>query len=305
MEYLSHFLNQLYQDFHQRKFLASDPLEFVHRYSDPWDQEAVALLSAVLAYGNVKQIRKSVQSSLDRMATLAQSPRLFVQRQGEEKFRACSLEAFSGFVHRFNSGSDVVQLFGLLSQSWKTHGSLGNHFTSLLETNDTDIGPALSRLMKEWEDWHGPNPLESLGFLLTSPSDGSCCKRWCMLLRWMGRRDALDPGLWTSESPLITKAKKAKKLTPDLLIMPLDTHTARISQYLGLTERKTFGWKTAQEITQTLKSVDPSDPTRYDFALSRLGILDICRRSYRKEICKQCQLLPACKFAKKSSSGRL
>ena len=115
----------------------------------------------------------------------------------------------------------------------------------------------------------------------------------------MGRRDGLDLGLWTDGSPLEGTFPKDKRLHPRQLILPLDTHTGRISQYLGLTERKSLGWKAAVEITERLKRADPLDPVRYDFAISRLGILDLCQKKFRVEICGQCSLLTACRFAKK------
>jgi endonuclease III len=87
--------------------------------------------------------------------------------------------------------------------------------------------------------------------------------------------------------------------------MPLDTHTGRISQYIGLTRRKSLGWKAACEITDRLRECDAEDPVKYDFALARLGILDLCKRSYRAEICEKCELRPACKFANRSQKAKL
>lgn len=298
MQNLKRFLAKLENDYHQERYLSSDPLEFVHQYNDPLDQEAVALLSAVLAYGNVKSIRRSVTLALERISTEARSPSAFVRALGDRKSVKKAEGAFTGFVHRFNQGTDLVTLFRLLSSSWQKYGSLGGHFLSHLKPDDADFGRALSRLMQDWNgqalEW-APRP--GFSYLLTSPSDGSCCKRWCMLLRWMGRRDQLDPGLWMSSGPLAETFPGGKGLSSRQLVMPLDTHTGRISQYLGLTSRKTLDWKAALEVTAAFKQIDPADPVRYDFALSRLGILDLCQRKYRAEICERCQLLTVCKFA--------
>jgi uncharacterized protein (TIGR02757 family) len=300
---LSKFLNQLTQSYHKVDFLSSDPLEFVHRYKDAWDQETVALLAAVLAYGNVKQIRKSVEEALRRMALISDSPRHFVEKLKSSVFRKKAHQAFGGYVHRFNCGTDLVHLFELLGRSWAQHGSLGAHFLTFLEPGAADISDALSSLIAEWYEWLDPNAPPTFSYLLTSPANGSCCKRWCMFLRWMGRRDDVDVGLWTAESPLQKTFPQGRSLLSTQLIMPLDTHTGRISQYLGLTIRRSLNWKAAQEVTEALRKVDPTDPTRYDFALSRLGILDICQRAYREEICKKCQLLTVCQFAQKYSNG--
>ena len=84
--------------------------------------------------------------------------------------------------------------------------------------------------------------------------------------------------------------------------MPLDTHTGRISQYIGLTKRKSLNWKAAVEITERLRDCDSEDPVRYDFALARLGILELCQRRFRVEICRDCDLLRVCRFAQKGLS---
>jgi len=282
-------------------------LEFVHRYSDPWDQEAVALLAAVLAYGNVKQIRRSVQNALNQIQSEASSPSEFVRSlqtaQGLEK----ADRTFRGFIHRFNTGKDLAMLFRLLARSWGTHGSLGAHFMQYLEPNDSHIGPALDAFVSEWrswekQEWGTRKKSQSFSYLLTAPQDGSCCKRWCMFLRWVGRRDELDPGLWAQGSALSQTFPSGRYLRTDQLIIPLDTHTGRISQYLGLTHRKSLNWLAAVEVTQALQSCDLKDPTRYDFAISRLGILDLCQKEYRVEICKSCELLSVCSFAKKRGS---
>ena len=301
---LRSLLGELQESFHQEKYLSSDPLEFVHRYHDPWDQEAVALLAGLLAYGNVKLIRRSVQDALSRIDNIAPSPRAFVKSLStEDGFKRAETE-FRGFVHRFNVGADLVLLFALLSRSWRVHGSLGAHFVSHLNPEAADVGPAINALIKEWRAWAAnarPRVARgSFSYLLTAPEDGSCCKRWCMFLRWMGRKDRLDPGLWTEQGSLAATFGAGRWLKATQLVIPLDTHTGRISQYLSLTKRRSLNWLAALEVTQSLKTCDPLDPTRYDFALARLGILDLCQRKYRKHICEQCMLLPACHFAQRT-----
>lgn len=291
--HLRDFLNQLQARYHGPQYLSSDPLEFVHHYTDPWDQEVVALVAALLAYGNVKQIRKSVAEALRRMEESAGSPAAFV-RNPEPK-------AFRGFVHRFNVGGDIVTLAKLIQESWERHGSVGAHFLSYLHPDDANISAALARFIAEWRSWARKPKRSSFQYLLTSPSDGSCCKRWCMFLRWMGRRDDVDPGLWTANSPLAETFPDGRTLRADQLIIPLDTHTGRISQYLNLTRRKSLNWEAAVEVTENLKSCHSTDPVRYDFAISRLGILDLCQKSFRVEICRNCELLSVCGFAKSAA----
>ena len=309
---LKFFLNQLSKRYHRVDFLKSDPLEFVHRYQDPWDQEAVALLAALLAYGNVKQIRKSVASVLEVIHALAPSPQSFVRElSGVRPLKAARL-GFAPLVHRFNPGHDILLLLRLLGRSWKEHGSLGAQLLSGLSPQAETAEAALNSLILTWKTWaletepELAKPGASFLHLLTAPQDGSCCKRWCMLLRWMGRGpDQLDLGLWGKRSGLSATFPKGRYLRAAQLVMPLDTHTGRISQYLELTSRKSLNWKAALEITQALKVCDPEDPTRYDFSLARLGILDLCQHKYRREICGRCELFTVCRFPRKSGSRAL
>ena len=69
--------------------------------------------------------------------------------------------------------------------------------------------------------------------------------------------DGVDFGIWN-------------EIPPSKLIIPLDTHTARICRHISLTKRKNADWKMAKEITENLKSLDPDDPVKYDlpFAIS-------------------------------------
>ena len=297
-------LEPLFSKYNQRQFLSSDPLEFPHRFADPWDQEAVALFAAVLAYGNVAQIRRSVENLLARISGLGLTPAELIRSlevdSGDQAWR----EAIAGFVHRFNVGEDFALFGRLLARSWKLHGSFGAHLASRMAPGAVDFGDGLSLVFQDWQAWRSefPPAPASFDYLLTSPNLGSACKRWCMLLRWMVRKDALDLGLWRKGSPLLPAGTEG--IFPHQLVMPLDTHTGRISQYIGSTERKSLGWKAAREITDRLRECDPDDPVKYDFALARLGILDVCQLRFRVEICNDCDLLRVCRFARKGLSSR-
>jgi uncharacterized protein (TIGR02757 family) len=301
-------LDGLQVDFHRREYLSSDPLEFVHRYSDPWDQEVVAWVSALLAYGNVKQIRRSLEDLLVRLRKAAPTPSEAIRGMSTAAGRRRVESALDGFVHRFNVGQDLFLLFRVLEGIWKESGSLGAFFVRGVSKGDLTFEAGLDRLADEiWKRAlrFAPRARESsFAYLLTAPRDGSCCKRWCMFLRWMARSDELDPGLWGEKGAMRPTFPEGKFLSPRQLVLPLDTHTGRITQYLGLTSRKSLGWKAALEVTAELRECDPIDPVRYDFALCRLGILDLCQRRYRADICVRCQLRPACRFAQAQDPAR-
>jgi len=96
-------------------------------------------------------------------------------------------------------------------------------------------------------------------FMFPLPQKGSACKRMNLFLRWMVRNDELDFGLWN-------------EIKPNKLIIPVDTHIAKICKQLKLTKRKNVNWKMAEEITGKLKRFDPVDPVKYDFALCHIGM---------------------------------
>ena len=72
--------------------------------------------------------------------------------------------------------------------------------------------------------------------------------------------------------------------------MPVDTHVLRIGQFLGLTKRKDASWKTAVDITKSLKSLDAADPTRFDFALAHVGISSGCAGKRGLAACGNCAI---------------
>jgi uncharacterized protein (TIGR02757 family) len=101
-----------------------------------------------------------------------------------------------------------------------------------------------------------------------------------LFLRWVVRKKDIDFGIWD-------------RISPSKLIIPLDTHIARISRCLGLSSRKSPDWKMAKEITESLKILDPKDPLKYDFALCHQGISGLCKGIKSPGICADCSLQPA------------
>lgn len=266
-EELRYFLRTAERRFHREEFLPTDPVEFIHRYRDPRDQEAVGLLAALLAYGNVKAIRSSIGRALELLGQIAPGPSAAIRTLTSRARIAQAQHVFRDFRHRFNSGHDLVVLFGLIRSSWERFGTLGDDFASRLDPSDSTIERALSGFVQDHsERARDLGATRSFFFLLNDPKDGSACKRWCMYLRWMGRKDSIDLGLWMA-------LPDRKGLRPNQLVIPLDTHLAKIVRHLKLTGRKNADWKMALEVTNQLKSIDEHDPIRYDFALCRLGIL--------------------------------
>lgn len=253
--------------------ITPDPLELVLRYDDPRDQEIAGIIAAAFAYGRAETVVANAGLVLRRMTP---SPHEYLSALS----RGEATKRFAGFAHRFHKTPDLVLFLTVLAEALQRHGTLGALFRECHDPKDADIGPSLTRFVTQLRNGRDE---ASLRYLLTSPADGSACKRMNLYLRWMVRRTSPDVGLWTFVSPA-------------QLVMPVDTHIHRIATFLGLNDRKSADWRAAREITDALARFDAADPVRYDFALCRLGILDLCSRTRRKESCDVCQLRDVCRF---------
>jgi uncharacterized protein (TIGR02757 family) len=279
-------LHDLIERFDQR-YLPTDPVSLVHRCraagASPADLEIAGFYAAGLAYGGVKVIRASVEGLLD---VLGREPAHFVLRfdpiQGQH--------LFAGFSHRFHKGRDLALLTWLLRQALELYGSLERLFLAHDDPDWPDIGPGLTGFVRtllagDVRPFHpdGVLPADApVRHFLPSPEAGSACKRLCLFLRWMVRREDPDLGLWRS-------------VDPARLVVPLDTHVARLGQYLGLTSRKSGGWRAAQEVSAALRQFEPRDPVRYDFPLAHLGIHH-CLHRPDPEACPACPVRKACRI---------
>ena len=95
--------------------------------------------------------------------------------------------------------------------------------------------------------------------MFAQPKNNSALKRLNMFLRWMVRCGEVDLGIW-------------KNIKTSELLIPLDTHVAKISREFNLLNRKQNDFKSVVELTNKLKEFDESDPIKYDFALFGLGV---------------------------------
>lgn len=240
-------LEDLYFQHNRRVYVHPDPMEFLYRYDDPRDQEIAGLIAAGLAYGRVAQILKSVDSIL---APMGPSPRVFVETTNAGRVT----ELFRGFKHRWTTGGELIAVLLQMQCVLREFGSFEAGFLRHYDVRHDTVLSALDGFVGILMP-----PGHDTSSLLSAPSRGSACKRMLLYLRWMVRKDEVDPGCWTSVDP-------AK------LVMPVDTHIHRLSRVLGLTKRNQADLRTALEITRRFKRIVPNDPLKYDFSLTRLGI---------------------------------
>jgi len=239
---------------YDRQCLKEDPVFFVHQYQDPRDREIVGLISALLAFGNVKAIHGSVRKIL---AVLGPRPAEFVSSFDPVKKR----EIFGGVGHRWVRGGDLHLLLVVLQKILDRYSSVKNCFFEDYDEKDGDIAPMLDRFSRRAKQWAASKDLtRGFRYFFPSPTDGSPCKRLNMFLRWMVRpADGIDLGLW----PEIPASK---------LVIPLDIHVYRFAGKFGLSRYKTPRWEVAKDVTEFLKTLDPKDPVKYDFAICHYGM---------------------------------
>ena len=248
-----------------------DPVDFVHGYDAPGDQEIVGLIAASLAFGNAVAARRSIARLL---AVLGPGPAQLVAASDEVALR----RRLAGFTHRIYRGEHLARMLAGAGALLREHETLGHAFAAFHRASDGDFREALARFA---DALRGETSSRSLRHLVSDPRAGSACKRLVLYARWMIRpADGVDLGLWP--------------IAPSELVIPVDTHIHRISRNLGLTTRRTATWATAEEITAALRNFDPEDPVKYDFALCHLGVSRDCPSRAEPQKCERCLLQDVC-----------
>ena len=227
--------------------LNPDPLMIAQKNND----EYISLICALFAYGNAKQIVKFL-NSLD-----------FNLLDCDDKMIQESLQ---NHYYRFQNHEDISAFF-IAVKRLKKQNSLESIFKLGYDEN-SDVLEGIDKIIQSVLEVYEYNSA-GYTFLVGTPpkrdklgkikyKGNAPYKRYNMFLRWMVREDNLDIGLWKGVD------------TKDLLL-PLDTHTFKVSQKLGLLSRKTYDLESARLITESLKKFNNQDPIKYDFALYRIG----------------------------------
>ncbi|MBW2065472.1 MAG: TIGR02757 family protein [Deltaproteobacteria bacterium] len=241
-------LERIRSIYHHRSFVDPDPLLFLYDYRDVGDREIAGLVASSLAYGRVVQIMRSVSNVLRPMG---KNPSQFL---ADTSLKGLN-EIYKDFRHRFTTGEEIALMLYGIKLVLQRYGSLQACFLEDIGREDDTILPALSRFVEKIKE----GASISRSSLLPSPEMGSACKRLNLFMRWMVRKDQVDPGGWDV-------------ISASLLVIPLDTHMHRIGLRLDFTGRKQADMLAALEITNAFRKISPEDPVCYDFALTRLGI---------------------------------
>lgn len=233
-----------------KDFIGSDPVRFVHKFKEKRDKEIAGFIASMFAYGK----REVFIDKLNYIFDLTDNkPYEFVKSfdYKDNCIKDCD--------YRFSKNCDLIAVFKILNDLYSQNETLESLFEYSYKQKN-DIWNMFEGVVDYFYSKADKN-LVTAGFyhLLPDPAKKSALKRMNMLMRWFVRKSAVDSGIWN----FIPKS---------VLLIPLDTHVAKISRKLGFLTRNDNGYRSVIEITENLRKFDPDDPVKYDFALFGYGV---------------------------------
>lgn len=243
-------LDSLVEQYNTPGFINNDPVQFPRQYTKLQDIEVAAFLASTIAWGNRKQILTGCKRMLHNI--MKDHPFDFVMNDDWK-----SIDPTQS-IHRTFFGRDLAYMCKGLKFAYITSGTWDSLERFFVESGDVWQGFNVIRDLFAYANdgiysrhFSNPNGNRHKG--------GSACKRLNLMLRWLCRQDGIvDLGVWHD-------------FKPGQLMMPLDTHVARVGREMGLIERKSNDRITVEELTDKLRDFDINDPCKYDFALFGLG----------------------------------
>ena len=232
-------LNELVKKYETPDFIKSDPIQFPHKFQDKKDIEISAFISSLFAFGKREMFIKKLDFLFSHCAT------------PYELILDYKKYNFDDFLYRFIKSKDLLELLRIL-----------NKLYCIDKSSLAELFSSKDRLKTVTDYFYSNcNCSDSLGFcfMFARPEKKGAMKRLNMFLRWMVRKPPVDFGIWDF-------------IKRNELLIPLDTHVARLSREFGLLGRKQNDFRAVLELTEKLKEFDENDPIKYDFALFGLGV---------------------------------
>lgn len=244
------FLEEKARLYESPEFIKLDPIKILHRFNKKEDIEISGFLTSTISWGNRKTI---IQNSMKIIQLLDNSPYEFILNHEDN-----DLNIFDGFVHRTFNADDLKYFIKSLKNIYKNHNGLENLFYKNIIDNKLQRSIHFFRKIF-FELKHEKRTRKHI----SDPFNGSASKRLNMFLRWMVRspKNGVDFGIW-------------KKIKPSQLSCPLDIHSGKVARKLGLIKRNQNDYKSLQELDLKLRSYDPVDPVKFDFALFGLSVFE-------------------------------
>ncbi len=233
-------------------YIADDPVQFMHAFSEKRDIETAGFLAATMAWGRRDIVIAKADDLLHRMDY---SPFLFVMNYSQAEF-----SRFHDFKHRTLKPIDVHGLILALQSIYVEFTDLESFFAMCYKKGFEQSRPFLALFNEEFFK-RADDLATRTRKHVSNPEKGSPCKRLWMFLRWAIRKNSpVDTGIWSF-------------MPQSELLVPLDVHVARQARRYGLLRRLSNDWEAVNELTRTLALMNPDDPARYDYALFGIGAL--------------------------------
>jgi len=250
---LKAFLDRKVEEYNRPSFIKEDPVSVPHLFNKLQDIEIAGFFAAIFAWGNRTTI---IQKSGELMRLMDMDPHRFITQHSEK-----DLQRLLFFKHRTFNTTDLLYFIEFLRFHYSRYDSLEPAFARWMQAGASTIENALIGFYDHFFSLDEV-PARTRKHIAT-PARGSTCKRLNMFLRWMVRKDekGVDFGCW-------------KNISPTQLVCPIDLHVARVVRRFDLIQRKQVDWQAALDLTGFLRSLDPADPVKYDFALFGLGAVE-------------------------------
>ena len=247
---LKGFLDEKMEEFNRPIFVETDPIQVAKQFSEKENIEIAGFLTATISWGKRAAI---IKNAIYLMELLGNQPHDFVLNASEN-----DLQCVQKFIHRTFNGDDLVYFIRSLRNIYRNHGGLQKVVEKGYKVQNSVYG-ALDYFHNVFFELSGERTRKHI----SNVKKGASAKRLNMYLRWMCREDkaGVDFGLW-------------KGIPASALMLPLDVHTGNVGRKLGLLQRRSNDWEAVEEITASLRTFDPKDPVKYDFALFGLGVFE-------------------------------
>ncbi len=242
-------LDKYIEKYENPDFIKDDPVQFIHRFKNKEDIEIVGFIAAMFAYGKREVFIEKINHIFNLMNNKPFEYIISFDYKNNN-IKNCD--------YRFSKDCDFVQILKILHTLYIEGNSLETLFKYGYE-QEKDIWKMFQIVVDYFYARVDMPVTKGFYHMLPNPEKKSALKRLNMLLRWFVRKSSVDIGIWD----FIPKSE---------LLIPLDTHVAKISRKLNLLTRKDNGYESVMEITNNLKKLDNKDPIKYDFALFGYGV---------------------------------
>lgn len=231
------------EKFRKDEFLAVDPCGLVYELMEhthrQLDIELGALLLAMITWGNRKAIKQAGRKMLE----------------DEMQWHPAEFILNKGYLHSYSNAKNAC-VYRTLNRE-KFIAVCDNIYHALTESNCNHENITMENIFQNKSieqiiailcQWLSPARLGTPGI--------SACKRICMFLRWMIRRNEPDLGLW-------------KSMDQRMLYAVMDVHVCQLTA--SILSRKQANWKSCTELTNIFRQWCKEDPLKYDIALMTIA----------------------------------